>query len=57
MDLLQRLMGKSVGGMPVVILQYAKIKIFRGYCFAYILFGFFSLYFFLVFFNVLLAFE
>lgn len=29
-DILQEMMGKSSGGLPVVIVQYAKIKIFLG---------------------------
>jgi hypothetical protein len=33
-DILQKLMGKSTQGMPVVVVQFAKIKNFRGilYC-------------------------
>jgi len=31
-DALQKMVGKSVGGMPIVVLQYVKIKTFRGCC-------------------------
>lgn len=29
-DLLLKIMGKSANGMPVVVLQFVKVKIFRG---------------------------
>jgi hypothetical protein len=29
-DELNKKMGKSIGGLPVVAVQYAKVKIFRG---------------------------
>jgi hypothetical protein len=33
-DVLNKLMGKAADGMPVVLVQFAKVKIFKGICFS-----------------------
>lgn len=50
-DTLQKMMGKSAGGLPAVIVKYAKIKIFRGICHFHCGLCFFLLYIVLRFFH------
>jgi hypothetical protein len=35
-------MGKAAGGMPVVLVQFAKVKIFKGICLPNCVFIFFG---------------